>query len=101
MKNSYNEQIEKLNKIITEIKENGKEKNEVIINNENDNNLLDKQTNYEEIKELIDKKLKDFEINIYQKIKVDDKNEKVDKKKKEEDKRKKEEEKKKTNYLFI
>ena len=27
MKNSYNEQIEKLNKIIIEIKENGKEKN--------------------------------------------------------------------------
>ena len=79
MKNSYNEQIEKLIKIMIEIKENGKEKNEILINNENDNNLLDKQTNYEEIKKLIDKKLEDFEINIYQKIKVDDKNEKINK----------------------
>ena len=93
MKNSYNEQIEKLNKIIIEIKENRKEKNEILINNENDNNLLDKQTNYEEIQKLIDKKLEDFEINIYQKIKVDDKNEKINKK--EEEKKKKEEEKKK------
>ena len=95
MKNSYNEQIEKLNKIIIEIKENGKEKNEIIINNENDNNILDKQINYEEIKKLIDKKLGDFGIDVYQKIKVDDKNEKINKNKKEEDKKKKEEEKQK------
>jgi hypothetical protein len=71
MKNSYNEQIEKLNKIIIEIKENGKEKNEIIINNEND-----------KVNKMTDKIEKDFEINIYQKIKLEDIIEKEDKNKK-------------------
>ena len=89
MKNSYNEQIEKLKKIIIEIKENGKEKNEILINNEND-----------KINKLADKKEKDFEINIYQKIKLEDIIEKEDKNKKvknlnKEEKDKKEEKNKK------
>jgi len=71
MKNSYNEQIEKLKKIIIEIKENGKEKNEIIINNEND-----------KVNKMTDKIEKDFEINIYQKIKLEDIIEKEDKNKK-------------------
>jgi hypothetical protein len=71
MKNSYNEEIEKLNKIIIEIKENGKEKNEILINNEND-----------KVNKMTDKKEKDFEINIYQKIKLEDIIEKEDKNKK-------------------
>ena len=89
MKNSYNEQIEKLNKIIIEIKENGKEKNEIIINNEND-----------KVNKLADKKEKDLEINIYQKIELEDIFEKEDKNKKiknlnKEEKDKKEEKNKK------
>ena len=89
MKNSYNEEIEKLNKIIIEIKENGKEKNEILINNEND-----------KVNKMTDKKEKDFEINIYQKIKLEDIIEKEDKNKKvknlnKEEKDKKEEKNKK------
>ena len=89
MKNSYNEQIEKLNKIIIEIKENGKEKNEILINNEND-----------KVNKMTDKKEKDFQINIYQKIKLEDIFEKEDKNKKiknlnKEEKDKKEEKNKK------
>ena len=89
MKNSYNEQIEKLKKIIIEIKENGKEKNEILINNEND-----------KVNKLADKKEKDFQINIYQKIELEDIIEKEDKNKKiknlnKEEKDKKEEKNKK------
>jgi len=87
MKNSYNEQIEKLNKIIIEIKENGKEKNEILINNENDNNILDKQINYEDKNKKEEDKKKKKEEN--------QKKKEEEKKKKEENKKKKEEEKQK------
>jgi len=94
MKNSYNEQIEKLIKIIIEIKENGKEKNEIIINNEND-----------KVNKMTDKIEKDFEINIYQKIKLEDIIEKEDKNKKvknlnKEKKDKKEEKNKKVGEIL-
>ena len=53
---------------ILQIKENKEEKNEIVINNEidhNDNDLFNSNKIFEEVSKIIDKKLEEFEVNLY------------------------------------
>lgn len=62
LKDYFEQKIEYLFKLISQYNVKGKEKNEIIINNENKININYK---YEEINKIIDNKLKDFKDNIY------------------------------------
>ena len=62
LKDYFEQKIEYLFKLISQYNVKGKEKNEIIINNENKININYK---YEEINKIIDNKIKDFKDNIY------------------------------------
>ena len=62
LKDYFEQKIEYIFKLISQYNVKGKEKNEIIINNENKININYK---YEEINKIIDNKLKDFKDNIY------------------------------------
>ena len=68
---------------ILQNKENFEEKNEIIINdliNHKENDLLNLNKIYEEMSKMLEKKLKEFEVNLYESLEKKSKKELVDKK---------------------
>jgi len=78
LENNLNKKFELL-----QSKENNEEKNEIVINNKiehNDNDLFNLNIIYEEMGKMIEKKLEEFEVNLYESLGKKPKKKSVDKK---------------------